>query len=114
MSALESALPAESKFLHTGHSPISEEEFPMTMQVGMVGTDGVILASDTKWTDTRELRHTFGSSKIKLTADRRVAITCARNMETSCRMAEWILAELSDEQRKNPIAPIRACFINRC
>src|SRR5438876_9454760 len=28
---------------------LSDEEFPMTMQVGMVGTDGVLIASDTLW-----------------------------------------------------------------
>jgi hypothetical protein len=27
---------------------LSDEEFPMTMQVGMIGTNGVLIASDTR------------------------------------------------------------------
>ena len=29
-----------------GCSPHVEEELPMTMQIGMIGTDGVLIASD--------------------------------------------------------------------
>jgi hypothetical protein len=52
---------------------VLEEEFPMTMQVGMVGTDGVLIAGDTLLMNTPRLgpregqyapRQTFNSSKI--------------------------------------------------
>src|SRR5713226_8882678 len=29
-----------------GHVTVSQEDIPMTMQVGMVGSDGIVLASD--------------------------------------------------------------------
>jgi hypothetical protein len=52
-----------------GCPPHIEEEFPMTMQVGMVGTDGILIASDTKWMSTLHgggsspgVRQTFNSS----------------------------------------------------
>lgn len=31
----------------------------MTMQVGMVGTDGILLASDTKWMNSGDVRQTM-------------------------------------------------------
>jgi hypothetical protein len=54
--------------------PVYEgEEIPMTMQVGMVGSDGVLIASDTLWQNT-ELTQRFGNvrhrnqpQKFKLT-----------------------------------------------
>src|SRR5713101_603773 len=62
-----------------GFPPLLEEEFPMTMQVGMVGTDGVLIASDTRWMNTPRLRnnqfwaggrYTFNSPKIRISHER--------------------------------------------
>src|SRR5436309_1564256 len=93
-----------------------EEEFPMTMQIGMVGTDGIILASDTKWMDSREnVRHTFSNSKIKLEDfgnGRGIAVSFARNMETSGRMANQIMAKFKDEDWRDPITPIETIAAN--
>jgi len=68
----------------------------MTMQVGMIGTDGIVLASDTLWTLTGDIRQTFNSSKIKVNCDRGLAISCSRNMETSTEIADKIIANLCD------------------
>jgi len=83
----------------------------MTMQVGMVGTDGVLIASDTKWTNTPstirgEYRHTFNSSKIITDDSRGIAVSYARNMETARHIASSIISELSDDEIKDPIQPI--------
>jgi hypothetical protein len=75
-----------------------QEEFQMTMQVGMVGTDGIILASDTKWMYTGTVRQTSSSSKIRINDKRTVAIACARNMENSVSIADNIIAELKDDK----------------
>jgi hypothetical protein len=101
MSIPECALPAESEFLHTGYSPI-EEEFPMTMQVGM-GTDGIVLASDTRWSNTEPgVRHTSNSPKIIVSHERGVAISRARSLETAGRIATDIITELNDNDWVSP------------
>lgn len=89
-----------------GFSPHVEEEFPMTMQIGMVGTDGIVLASDTKWTDTQKVRHTFNSTKIKVNHERGIAVSYARNMETSRRVADRIISDLRSADWEHPIQPI--------
>jgi hypothetical protein len=75
----------------------------MTMQVGMVGTDGILLASDTRWMNTYlGLRQTGGSSKIRISHQRGIAISCARNMETGFAVADEIIAKLRDKDWKYP------------
>jgi hypothetical protein len=72
------------------------QEIPMTIQIGMVGTDGILIARDTKWTAEPLLigrnwaagRHGFNSSKIKISPERHIAVSCARNMETASHMAK--------------------------
>jgi hypothetical protein len=63
------------------------EEIPMTMQVGMVGTDGLLIASDTQWTKNRELvRHSIDSTKFNINHDCGIAISRARSMETAGKL----------------------------
>jgi hypothetical protein len=63
----------------------------MTLQVGFVGIDGVVLASDTKWSERqREIRHTFGRRKITINEEQRVAVSAARNMDSSMKAAREI------------------------
>jgi hypothetical protein len=94
-----------------------EEELPMTMQVGMVGTDGVLIASDTKWhVDPRVPRdkfwiggrYSFNSPKIKLDRGRGIAVSQALNMETAGIVADRILADLKEEEFGDPVAFIEA------
>src|SRR5882724_9552131 len=81
----------------------------------MVGTDGVLIASDTRWTNSPILmdkakggRHTFDSPKIITNHVRGIAISCARNMETARHVAEEIISGLKDEDRENPTQAIEA------
>jgi hypothetical protein len=73
----------------------------MTMQVGMVGTDGIVLASDTLWMheDVTGIRHTSNKSKFRIDYERGIAISCARSMETAVRIADDLIKELPDEGR---------------
>ena len=70
----------------------------MTMQIGMVGIDGVLLASDTRWMNTGDVRQTSHSSKMRFNHARTVAITCARNMENALRISDNIIADLSSDE----------------
>jgi hypothetical protein len=62
--------------LGTGHcvrySPLVEEELSMTLQVGLIGTDGIVLGSDRK---IQRGAVTFLSSKLRADWKRGVA-TC--------------------------------------
>jgi hypothetical protein len=70
----------------------------MTMQVAMVGTDGLILASDTRWMNADSgVRHTNNSPKIRIDHERGVAIGCARSMEIAGRVASELLSQLSEK-----------------
>lgn len=67
----------------------------MTMQVGMVGSDGIILASDTKIyapAPRLDLTITTGISKIRVDVDAEIAILCAGNMKASLCVADAIIA----------------------
>jgi hypothetical protein len=82
----------------------------MTMQVAMVGTDGIILASDTKWANTQrrgnlESRDTSLATKIQIDERHGVAIGCSMNMETATAIGDAIVAELSDQDWRDPIHP---------
>jgi hypothetical protein len=87
----------------------------MTMQVGMVGSDGVLLASDTRWTYTPRLRpnelwaggrYTSSTEKIIISHERQMAITCARNMEVARELAKEIISGISEEECTAPIASL--------
>jgi hypothetical protein len=79
----------------------------MTMQIGMVGSDGVLIASDTLWMNTEEnqyahTRHTSNTTKIELDYKKGIAIACARHMELASRIAKDLLVELDDEDWGGP------------
>jgi hypothetical protein len=80
----------------------------MTMQVGMVGKDGIVLASDTMQVQSTigGARSSFNASKIKISHDRGIAISCARNMETATLVAKNIISGLGDSRMESPIALI--------
>lgn len=93
---------------------VREEEFPMTMQVGMVCTDGILIASDTRtmntprWSSGSIPRTTFNSSKIRISLERGIAVSCARNMETANHLATEIIEKLKEEDFDYPQFPIEA------
>jgi len=82
--------------LKTSHGILGSEELPVTMQVGMIGANGIVLAGDTRHYVEHPGRcwHSYNSSKIKLDSTKRMAIACARSMDISFRIAEQIFAAL--------------------
>jgi hypothetical protein len=71
----------------------------MTMQVGMIGSNGIILASDTRW--QRALVrcdmgtwHTSGGYKIRISKNKKIAISCAHDMCEAGRIASELLIAL--------------------
>lgn len=71
----------------------------MTMQVAMIGSNGIVLASDTRCTVSPILsdggaRHHYGASKIKIDSTEQMAIACAGDMPTAKEIADRIMAEL--------------------
>src|SRR5580700_9478346 len=104
----------ESRF-DVAFPSVREEELPMTMQVGMVGADGVLIASDTQWTNTPRLemnqlwlgaRGRYNAKKIIISHERGIAISSARSMETAGAVAHKILSDLKDEEFTYPQFPI--------
>jgi len=83
----------------------------MTMQVGMVGTDGIVIAGDTRHSISPRFagaaaRHGFGGTKIRIDESGRIAVCCAIDMNASKRFAERILSELPSEEPKNRLRRI--------
>jgi hypothetical protein len=81
----------------------------------MVGTDGIIIASDTKWVatppvlfnQTTGLRVPFGSSKILVNFDNGIVASYAMNMEVSFRVASEALS-LEEKDWAYPIVPLES------
>lgn len=71
----------------------------MTMQVGMIGTDGIVLASDTQ-TKRETTRcglgtwHTADTYKIKISATKKIAASCAMDICEAERIATELLTTL--------------------
>jgi hypothetical protein len=87
----------------------------MTLQVGLVGTDGIVIASDTRWGEeivedgnNMILRQTFSSPKITINRERGLAISRSQNMETATLWTSKILSTLKDEEWEYPVLPIEA------
>jgi hypothetical protein len=71
----------------------------MTMQVGMIGSNGIILASDTHWQQSMVRRemgtwHTSGGYKIKISGNKKIATSCAMDMCEADRIASEFLSGL--------------------
>jgi hypothetical protein len=89
-----------------GCPSISQEDIPMTLQVGMVGADGIVLASDTRWVKATPIVQTLNSTKITISHERGIAIASARNMELSVAVARAVVAEIGDEEQEDPCIAI--------
>ena len=75
----------------------------MTMQVGMVGSDGIILAGDTRRTISPEVklgeprfsgRYAENATKIKISDDQKIAVSSALCLDTAERIAAKIIKRL--------------------
>lgn len=87
----------------------------MTMQVGMMAADGIVLASDTFSTRQPVSGAPFGtawygysSSKIVISDDCKIAVTCARDMMLASLLTEALIGGLTPEFRANPEQRIRS------
>ncbi len=78
------------------------EDFPMTLQIGMISPYGMVLAGDT-WCYRMPLPQFQGMgalwdgyfrSKIKISASRRMAISSAVGMDTADTIADRLLTEI--------------------
>jgi hypothetical protein len=79
----------------------------MTLQIGMVGGDGIAIVGDTwRYIESRD-RPWFGyhASKIRVSDSGRVAAACARTLDISTRIADEIFQSL-DGQCENRRAEI--------
>lgn len=72
----------------------------MTLQVGMLGTDGVILAGDTRI--NREPPQgiyaawmSYDGPKIRISEDGRIAVSCAHDMQGASDFADAIFANMT-------------------
>jgi 20S proteasome alpha/beta subunit len=78
------------------------EEIPMTMQIAMLGSDGIVIASDTKYTrgpqpDNAAKRYGYGSSKIGISEDGRIAAACSMAMKYSAQSAVSVFTDLEKD-----------------
>jgi hypothetical protein len=94
----------QEEILSVPRSPIrnAEEELPMTVQVAMVGTDGIVLAGDTRHSikprfEGAAARYGYGSTKIRIDDEGKIAVCCAMDMVAAKRFADRILSELINE-----------------
>lgn len=87
----------------------------MTMQIGMVGSDGIVLASDTQWTSTVQpmengepkgypVRYITHSSKIK--TNDRMAVSYGQDKKTAHSTAEAILTSFPCDNPNEAIKQI--------
>ncbi len=69
----------------------------MTLQVGMVGIDGVVVVGDTWQHVEPQNKSWYGyhASKLRVSDSGRIAVACARDMDTSTRIAEEIFRRLT-------------------
>lgn len=76
------------------------------MQIGMIGKDGIVLASDKKWSTTwvksdrakiQELRDEHSDSKILLSPTRNLAVCCADDMIAATDVAQKVISEWNPE-----------------
>lgn len=90
----------------TSQSILKNEEIPMTMQIGLLGTDGLVLASDTKWTlrqqlDGATVLAALGGSKIAINEAKTIAIACAGDMAKAYRLARAVFDALELEKESD-------------
>lgn len=75
-----------------------EEEIPMTLQVGMVGTDGVLIAGDTRWTEeSGSLVDPWDATKLVVDHERGIAVSRSGKMLIAKRLADAIIADKNQD-----------------
>jgi hypothetical protein len=72
----------------------------MTLQIGMLGLDGVIIAGDTRVSvptlaSTDAPWISFDGQKIHISKSGRIAVSCAHDLQSGSRVAEAIFAQMT-------------------
>jgi hypothetical protein len=94
---MQSATPKNQRYSNVRFLSLSVEELPMTLQVGMLGENGIVLASDTKiYSEAAGRTITSGVSKIKIGRNGKMAVSCARDMNGAYHVADALISELSE------------------
>jgi hypothetical protein len=76
------------------------EKTPMTLQIGMLGQDGVILAGDTR-INTKPISGvdlpwmSYEGQKIHISKSGRIAVSCAVDLQSGSTFAEAIFSKMS-------------------
>jgi hypothetical protein len=80
---------------------IEDDDLPVTMQIAMIGKNGIVIASDTKWSTTwvrsdrariQELRDEHSDSKILLSPTGDLAVCCAGDMIAANEVAQKVIS----------------------
>jgi len=89
--------------LRASQCTIGDDELPMTMQVAMVGTDGIVLAGDMRHSlsprferaaATDAARRGYGATKIRIDEAGKIAICCAMDMMAARIFVDRVFLEL--------------------
>lgn len=82
-----------------------DDEAPMTMQVGMIGADGIVIASDTMVTETvyssrlpDGLREEYSGPKILIDRPKKMMISCALDITSAVAVARKVISNWSPEE----------------
>lgn len=102
------------QYLKNNQLSAFEENIPMTIQVGMVGMNGILIASDTLWTNVAKVRHTRNSNKIAVHSEHGIVISRARDFDLSKRVANAIVSDLKEIDFPNPTNVIEALAVKEC
>ena len=86
---------------------------PMTLQIGMLGCDGIVVVGDTwQYVEPEDQRSWYGynASKFRVATNNRLAVACAHDMDASFAVAEEVFQRLSEpgESRRTTILDIGA------
>jgi hypothetical protein len=84
--------------LKASQCTIGDDELPMTIHVGMLTNDGIVLAGDKKAHTKPEhgVRHSYMRSKIKIDPTGRIAVTSALDLTDADAFAERVIASASE------------------
>ncbi len=105
--------------LKAGQCTIGNEELPMTLQVGMLGTNGVLIAGDTRLSRDPQPGidapwQFYNGPKILISESRRIAVSCAHCMQTGKEIAAGIFTGMTHGDHPACEQQIREIALSAC